>query len=282
MGFLQRISDLVKSNLNDLISRAEDPERMLNLAIEDMRKQLVEAKSRVAMAIADEKRLQKQLENEQKKAADWEKKAMTAVRASRDDLAVEALAKKKEHESVSLQFETQVSGQRLAVEELKKALTALNAKIDEANRKRTVLIARAKRAEAQKAIAETLSSANDRSAFDKFERMSEKVDKMEAEAEARLEVAALTGGSHDDQLAEKIRLLEAAPVDSELLELKKKMGMLGAGATAKGALGPGEQNGDAVPGALGSGRPKALPAALADVPEEPVESGPVARPSDEP
>lgn len=238
MNFFQRIAALLKANLNDLISRAEDPERVLNQALEDMRKQLIEAKSRVAIAIADEKRLAKQHETEVAKAQDWEKKAMAAVTASRDDLAIQALAKKKEHEAAALQYEQQLLEQRTAVDELKRALTALNAKIDEAVRKRAMLVARVKRAEAQKAIAETLSAAGDRSAFQTFERMSDKVDRLEAEAGAHLEVAALTSGSHDDALADKIKALEAAPVDDELLALKQKMGLLAPG--NRGALASGD------------------------------------------
>lgn len=230
MNFFQRIANVLKANLNDLVSRAEDPEKVLNQAVEDMKKQLHEAKSRVAIAIADEKRLLQQKSGETARAEDWEKKAMAAVRAGRDDLAVQALAKKKEHEAAALQFEHQHGEQLAAVDELKRALTGLTAKIDEANRKRAVLVARVKRAEAQKAIAETLSVAGDRSALSTFDRMAEKVDRIEAEAGARMEVAALTSGTHDDQLAEKIRLLDASPVDDELAALKQKMSLLGAGA----------------------------------------------------
>jgi len=239
MNFFQRISNLLKANFNDLISRAEDPEKVLNQAIDDMKKQLHEAKSRVAIAIADEKRLLQQTKAQQASTDEWEKKAMAAVRASRDDLAVQALAKKKECEAAALQFEQQHGEQLAAVDELKRALTGLTAKIDEAGRKRAVLVARVKRAEAQKAIAETLSVAGDRSAFSTFERMSEKVDRIEAEAGASLEVAAMGSGTHDDQLAEKIRQLEAHPVDDELAALKEKMGLLSGGAPARGALGAG-------------------------------------------
>ena len=94
MSLFARISDLLKANINDLLARAEDPERMLNAAIEDMQRQLIDAKSRVAMSIADEKRLEKQYRTQASKAADWEKKAMSAVRAERDDLARDALARK--------------------------------------------------------------------------------------------------------------------------------------------------------------------------------------------
>src|SRR5262245_58189409 len=162
MGLLRRIGDLLKSNISDLISRAEDPEKLFSTAIDDMQRQLAQAKSRVAVAIADEKRLEKQLETTQNKGADWEKKAMQAVRAGRDDLAMEALAKKKEQDASALQFEQQLVGQRGAVEELKKALVQLSAKIDETKRKRSLLVARAKRAEAQRQIAETLSITSDR------------------------------------------------------------------------------------------------------------------------
>jgi phage shock protein A len=238
MNFLARIAALLKANINDLISRAEDPEKVLTQAIDDMKKQLLEAKSRVAVAIADEKRLHQQHQAALTAASEWEKKAMAAVRADRDDLAIQALAKKKEHEALALQLEGQLNEQHAAVEELKKALAALAAKIDEAVRKRAILLAKVKRAEAQKAIAETLSVTGDKSAFESFDRMQEKVDRLEAEAGARMEVAALTSGSQERDLAEKIRLLESGPVDDELIELKRKMGLLGAGASS--ALPSGE------------------------------------------
>lgn len=223
MGFLQRISVILRSNINDLISRAEDPEKTLNQAIDDMQKQMAEARKRVAAAIADEKRLSRKLEDERSKTEEWEKKAMAAVRASRDDLAVEALAKKKQHEAITVQFTAQLADQQLAVEGLKEALDGLSRKIDEAKRQRTLLVARVQRAEAQKAIAETLSLTNDRSALASFERMAEKVDRIEAEAEARVEVAAFLGENHGDKLSREIRLLEAHSVDDDLLALKAKM-----------------------------------------------------------
>ena len=95
MGFFGRLATLIKSNLNDLISKSEDPEKMLNQVIVDMNTQLVEAKKQVAKAIADEKRLQKQFKNEQSVAGEWEKKAMMAIRAGDENLAKEALMRKK-------------------------------------------------------------------------------------------------------------------------------------------------------------------------------------------
>lgn len=243
MGLLSRIADLLKSNISDLVSKAEDPEKLLNTAIEDMQRQLAEAKSRVAVAIADEKRLEKQLETTQNKAGEWEKSAMSAIKSGRDDLAMQALSKKKDQDASALQFEQQLVGQRAAVEELKKALTMLNAKIDETKRKRSLLVARVKRAEAQRHIAETLSITSDRSALDKVSRMEDKVDKLEAEAEAQWEIAAMSSGSHDRDLEEQIKQLEAHVVDDDLLALKDRMranGQLSAGSAIKGELPSGK------------------------------------------
>ena len=233
MGLFQRISDLLRSNINDLISKAEDPEKLLNAAIEEMQKQIIEAKSRVAMSIADEKRLQKQYDSQMAKATDWEKKAMSAVRAGRDDLAVEALAKKKEHQRAAQTFEEQLASQKAAVDELKRALTELTSKLDDTKRKRQILLARAKRAEAQKHVAATLAAAGESSAHERLERLEARIERAEAEAEATWEVASLSSGSHDQDLADEIRMLgSGVDMDDDLAELKGKMrdmGMLESG-----------------------------------------------------
>ncbi len=185
MGIFSRLAQLIKSNINDLISKSEDPEKMLNQVVLDMNNQLVEAKKQVAASIADEKRLAKQAEQELANAAEWERRAMMALRAGNEELAKEALARKKEHDTLAQTFKDQWAKQKTAVEQLKKALRMLNDKIEEAKRKKNVLIARKKRAEAQKAIQETMSGLKDQSAFETFDRMSQKIDQIEAEAEAR-------------------------------------------------------------------------------------------------
>jgi phage shock protein A len=160
---------------------------------------------------------------------------------------MEALAKKKEHDGISLQFEQQLVGQKAAVEELKKALIALQAKIEETKRKRSILVARAKRAEAQRHIAETLSITGDRSALEKIERMEEKVERVEAEAEAHWELASMVS-SQERELEAQLKLLETQAVDDDLLALKDKMrgmGMLNAG--AKAALSAGAPRDGAKP-----------------------------------
>jgi phage shock protein A len=224
MGIFKRLADLIKSNLNDLINRSEDPEKMLNQIVLEMSNQLVEAKRQVAASIADEKRLAKQVEQETVNAADWEKRAMLAVRAGDDALAKEALARKKEHQTLAEQFQEQWTKQKQAVDQLKLALRALNNKIEEAKRKKNLLIARKKRAEAQKAIQETMTGLKNASAFETFDRMAGRIEQMEAEAEAHAELNEEASG---DTLAHKFRELEVTKgADEDLTMLKRKMGLL--------------------------------------------------------
>jgi phage shock protein A len=223
MGIFARIAQLIKSNLNDLISKSEDPEKMLNQVVLDMNNQLVEAKKQVASSIADEKRLAKQSEQEAANAAEWERRAMMALRAGNEELAKEALNRKREHDELAKTFQDQWQKQKTAVDQLKRALRALNDKIEEAKRKKNVLISRKKRAEAQKAIQETMHGLRDQSAFETFERMGAKIDQMEAEAEAQGELAEEYSG---DVLASQFQKLERThSADDDLLALKRKMGL---------------------------------------------------------
>jgi len=224
MGIFSRLAQLIKSNLNDLISRSEDPEKMLNQVVLDMNNQLIEAKKQVASSIADEKRLAKQLDQEAANAQEWERKAMLALRAGNEPLAKEALARKREYDELTATLKDQWTKQKTAVEQLKKALRLLNDKIEEAKRKRNVLIARKKRAEAQRAIQETMSGLRDQSAFETFDRMSQKIDQIEAEAEAESDLAEEYTG---DTLSSQFQQLEhARSGEDDLLALKRKMGIL--------------------------------------------------------
>jgi phage shock protein A len=224
MGVFSRLSTLLKSNINDLISRAENPEKILNQLIVDMREQLVEAKKQVAVSIADEKKLKKQLDNERHLAREWEKKAMMAVRAGRDDLAVEALSRKEQHASLADEYQKQHDAQKAAADQLRASLRQLHQKIEEAKRKKDLLIARQRRAEAQKRIQETMQGFGDTSAFEAFEKMAERVEEIEAEAEASAE---LGNEMASTDLDAKFRDLEQDAGASEaLLALKQKMGVV--------------------------------------------------------
>ena len=225
MGLFSRFKRALKANLNDMISRAEDPEKMLNELITEMNGQLIESKKQVAQAIADEKKLERQLAKQKSLAKEWENKAVLAVKAGKDELAKEALIRKQEYSSYAIQYEKELQSQHEAVEQLKESLRQLQTKIDEAQRKKNLLIARAKRAEAQKRIHEKLGKSIDTSAFEAFDRMAEKVDQLEAEAEAASELEKL---DKPDTIEEQFRKLEAPESTSDsadrmLEELKEKL-----------------------------------------------------------
>lgn len=220
MAIVNRFWTVVKSNLNHMIGKAEDPEKMLTQMLLDMQEQLFTAKRQVAVAIADEKRLLKQHEDERTKATEWEQKAMLAVNAGKDDLARQALERKAEHDKMASGFEEQWRAQKQAVEQLKSALTTLTSKIEDAKRKKNLLVARAKRAEAQKTITETMSGISSVSAFDTIERMEQKIDQMEAEAQATTEMA---NEIETDELKAQFAKLDVVSSDIALEALKQKM-----------------------------------------------------------
>jgi phage shock protein A len=206
-----------------MINKAENPEKMLNQLIIDMNEQLIESKKAVAMAIADEKKLERETLNQQAQAQEWERKAMLAVRAGQDDLAKEALLRKQEYENNYVEYKKQWEAQKASVEKLKESLKELQNKIEEAQRKKNLLIARAKRAEAQQKIQNTISNVTgNKSAFEAFDRMAQKVDQLEAEADAAKE---LEDFSKDTNLEKRFAALEKSDTSADLLlmELKEKM-----------------------------------------------------------
>lgn len=224
MGIWDRFSTMFRSNINDLISRAENPEKMLNQLIVDMKTQLGKAKQQVASAIADEKKLQADAEALRKQAEDWERRAMLAVQEGKDDLAKQALMRYNEALQGAQQLHETWLKHRAETEKLKLSLRQLNDKIEEAKRKKNILLARAKRAEAQQRIQETMSGMSDKGAFESFERMAEKIEAQERKAIASAELQEEFEG---DSLVKQFEVLEYhGSADQALLELKRKMGVL--------------------------------------------------------
>jgi len=243
MGIFDRLSRLVRSNINDLIARAEDPEKMLVQVIEDMRKQLAQAKQEVAVAIADERKLRAQMEEERKQAQEWERRARLAIRESRDDLAKQALMRGQEHANNAAEMEEQWDKHRQETDRLKDSLRQLNSKIEEAKRKKNLLLAKQKRAQAQKRIHETMAGMQSKSAFRAFDQMVDKIEESERQALAAAEV---TEDLEGDDLTREFAQLESGGedvnVDEKLLALKRDMGLLGPASAAEEpkALGSGE------------------------------------------
>ena len=250
MGIFDRFKRMVKSNLNDLISKSENPEKMLNQLISDMNQQLIESKKSVASSIADEKKLERQLQDAKAQAEEWERKAMVALRAGKEDLAREALERKQEMEKYAEQYEEQWQQQHDSVEKLKASLRGLQQKIEEAHRKKNLLVARSKRAEAQKRIQESVGGMSDTSAFEAFEKMTERMERLEAENAAMEEISGWD--KEDASLEEQFKQLEGrgGGTDSMLDDLRKKMaiedrsgegGGEGSGARSHGTEGGGAQ-----------------------------------------
>jgi phage shock protein A len=240
MGIFDRLSTMLRSNINDLITRAENPEKMLNQLIIDMKSQLAKAKQQVASAIADEKKLEADAAAMKKQAEDWERRAMLAVQEGRDDLAKQALMRYNEQLQGAQQLQETWLKHKAETESLKASLRQLNDKIEEAKRKKNILVARAKRAEAQQRIQETMSGMSDKSAFESFERMAEKIEQTERRALAAAELNEEVSG---DTLARQFEALEyKGTSDQQLIELKTKMGLIGAGGGgAAKRLGRGEE-----------------------------------------
>ncbi|MDR1972533.1 MAG: PspA/IM30 family protein [Treponema sp.] len=223
MGIFSRLKTLISANINHLINKAEKPEKMLNQLIIDMNEQLIESKKAVAGAIADEKRLEREMNTQLNQSADWERKAALAVQKGEDDLAKEALLRKQEHDNATLEYRKQWEAQHAAVGKLKDSLRELSDKIEKAQRQKNLLIARAKRAEAQQKIQDTISSVSgNRSAFNAFDRMAEKVDQMEAQADASKELEDFTSNNDLDKRFAELEKSDGT-ADNLLAEFKAKM-----------------------------------------------------------
>jgi phage shock protein A len=222
MGILSRMKSIFKSEVNASLDKVEDTEKMLNQTVLDMQEQLVKAKQQVAIAIADEKRLERQYNDNQLQADQWMDKAKLAVQKSNDELAKAALERKVEYEGLATEYKKQWDAQKAAVEKLKESLRDLERKVDEARRQKDLLVARNRRAVAQKQIHQTMAGmATNQGVFNTFDRMKRKVDDQEARAQAAEEMAEETG---DTKLEKQFAELGKSSVDDELAKLKSQVG----------------------------------------------------------
>jgi len=212
MAVLDRVATLVRANLNDLIDRAEDPEKMIKQVILDMENQLLQVKTQVAVAMADQHLLQKKQVEHEDKAAEWMRKAELAVDKKQEDLARAALERYQSVTKVAEDYGRQSADQRLQVDTLRNALEKLDQKLDEARAKCDLLIAQHRRARALDRASDAQLAIGDASNVANFDRMRNKVQRSEAISQAK---AALVGDDVDrrfDQMQrdqEVDRLLEA-------------------------------------------------------------------------
>ena len=218
MNLLDRISRLIRANLNDLLRRAEDPEKIIEQALLDMKEALKEAREQVAAAMAEAKRLEREVESHLKEAALWEEKAKEALKAGREDLAKEALRRRKRALDLAEGFKAQLAEQKGLTDRLMTQLKALEAKIDEAEARKKLLLARKKGVEAAEAVRRMESRLERHPALEAFEEMEARILAMEDRHEALKE---LDGQDLDKEFS---ALSADKEVEEELLRLKRELG----------------------------------------------------------
>ena len=222
MGILTRIFNLFRATTSDLLDKAEDPEKMIKQMISDLEDQKKKAKEQMTEALALQKRVERDTGKEHKEAEKWEQKAILAVQNDKDDLAKEALTRKNEHLRRALDFEKQLEMHRNNADSLKESYQIMEDKIDEIKRKQGILSVKQKQAEAQEKIYKTIENLGDTSGvMDTIERAEEKVENLQARAEAYQEISM---ESDQESLEKKFKDLEheSPDMEIELLELKKR------------------------------------------------------------
>jgi phage shock protein A len=216
MGLLERVGTLIRANINDMVDRAEDPEKMIKQVILDMENQYLQVKTQVAVSIADQHMLEKKLRENEDSGKDWMRKAELAVDKSQDDLARAALDRFQTSQQLAQSYREQVDDQRIQVETLKGALMKLEQKLEEAKSKRDLLLARHRRSIALGKAARAQTALGDNSKSATFDRLKDSVHHSEAVATAEVEL--LT-----DDVGEKLtRLDRDAEVDHLLADLKNR------------------------------------------------------------
>ncbi|MDP6521659.1 MAG: PspA/IM30 family protein [SAR324 cluster bacterium] len=222
MGILTRIFNLFRATTSDLLDKAEDPGKMIKQMISDLEAQKKRAKEQMTEALALQKRLERDTEKEHQEAEKWEQKAILAVQNEKDDLAKEALTRKNEHLRRALDFEKQLEMHQNNADSLKESYQTMEDKIDEIKRKQGLLSVKQKQAEAQEKIYKTIDGLGDTSGImDTIERAEEKVENLQARAEAYQEISM---ESDQESLEKKFKELEheSPDMEIELLELKKR------------------------------------------------------------
>lgn len=216
MALLERVSTLIRANLNDLIDKAEDPEKMIKQVILDMQNQLMQVKTQVAIAIADQHVLEKKQRENKEKESEWIRKAELAVDKKQDDLARAALERSMSYKQMTASFASLLADQKTEVENLKSALRKLEQKLAEAETKSDMLIAQHRRSRASAKASDAQMAIGDQKKIATFDRMKSKVQRSAAISQAKAELA-------NDDLEDKLAALEKEDEIERLLnELKAR------------------------------------------------------------
>lgn len=219
MSILERVSNILRANVNDLLDRAENPEAMLNQIIRDMEATLKQADADIAEQLAQQKMIQSDLDNARQQTDGWRQKAELAVSKNADDLAREALVRARDYEAQVELYQKQLDAQTHAVTEMKSKGDALRQKYEDAVRNHDALVSRAKRAQAQARVAQATAKISTVDYTSDLHHMERRILEMEAHAQAQEEVAASKSSTED-----KFAALEKDDrVEQELTDLKKKL-----------------------------------------------------------
>lgn len=226
MGIFDRINTILRANVNDMLDRAEDPEVMLNQIIRDMADQINQARGQVANMLAQQKELEAELSDAQNNSSQWNSKAEMAVRATKDDLAREALQRKNDYDNQVTVLSQQLESQTATVNHLKDQLQQLQDKYDSTVRNKDMLISRHKTAQATEQMSKATSSLNTTDYSSDLNRMEDRIRSEEAHASADSEMANYGAGSSsvDDQFSQ---LQSNSAVDSQLAAMKQRLGVSG-------------------------------------------------------
>ncbi|WP_373534552.1 PspA/IM30 family protein [Microcoleus sp.] len=217
MGLFDRLWRVIRANINSLIGAAEDPEKILEQAVMDMQEDLIQLRQAVAGAIAAQKRTERQCSQAESTAAEWYQRAQLALQKGEENLAREALTRKKTYQETATAMKASLEQQNAVVTQLKDNMRSLESKISEAKSKKDMYIARARSAKASERLQEMMGNLGTGSALSAFEKMEEKVMQLEARSEAIAEL-----GTND--LEKQFLSLEGAgDVDAELAAMKAQM-----------------------------------------------------------
>jgi phage shock protein A len=216
MGLMERVSTLIRANLNDLVDKAEHPEKMIKQLILDMENQFIQVKTQVAVAIADQHVLEQKEKENSRFSSEWMHKAELAVHKEQDDLARAALERYQNYQRLAQSFKEQVAEQAVEVESLKEALRKLEQKLAEARAKSQILIAQHRRSRLVSRAREAQMALSQKDSSLAFERMKDRVAEQSAVARASTEVAT-------DTLEDRFAALERnEEVEALLIEIKSR------------------------------------------------------------
>lgn len=219
MAIFERISDLVKSNINDLIDKAENPEKMVKQIIIDMEDQLRKATQGLGTAMGSLNQVKKQLENAKEQSNNWQAKAKACLEQGNEELAKQALENKVKQDKMVTQYQEMSNSMEAQVNEIKSQIDVLKQKLEEARSKQAMLVARSQMADAKSQMAKTLGNMDSKSAFAKMDKMEQKIEQKESQADAFSQISGVEDASNDPFA----QMDQENSINAELEKLKQEM-----------------------------------------------------------